>query len=300
MKEIYKRFFRDLLNHSDDLAHYVNELYEGDQYTNSDLNSIFGVLRKEGVVSYLEADNGVYCLSITFEGKHYFDGDTKKTDNRLSELIDNIDEVELLFHHVPGISLSPSCDMIHDIQDYQDWIMEIRLELQNIYDRLHDQFIWETIRVCDKKMNGYNDKQIFSEIKAWLNAINRNINKYFPENDQSNLVVAEGDNMKRKPLIFISHSTKNKEQVSDFVNLLRAINLQPKTEIFCSSLPGYDLGIDSDIIESLRQLFHDYDLHVIIFHSHEYYQSTISLNEMGAAWALRKTATSILLGIISS
>lgn len=38
--------------------------------------------------------------------------------------------------------------------------------------------------------------------------------------------------MKKKPLIFISHSSKNKDQVAKIADLLRSINLSPRRDIF--------------------------------------------------------------------
>lgn len=66
-------------------------------------------------------------------------------------------------------------------------------------------------------------------------------------------------------------------------------------QIFCSSVPGYDIPLDKDIFEYLREQFLQYKLHVIFVLSPNYYDSKISLNEMGAAWALRTNNTSILL-----
>ena len=68
-----------------------------------------------------------------------------------------------------------------------------------------------------------------------------------------------------------------------------------QTQVFCSSLPGYGIPIDTNIFEYLRDQFLQYDLHVIFIHSENYYKSAISLNEMGAAWALKNSVTSILL-----
>ena len=68
-----------------------------------------------------------------------------------------------------------------------------------------------------------------------------------------------------------------------------------QTQVFCSSLPGYDIPVGSDIFDYLRQQFQEYELHVFLIHSKNYYMSAASLNEMGAAWVLRSNCTSFLL-----
>lgn len=78
------------------------------------------------------------------------------------------------------------------------------------------------------------------------------------------------------------------------VNLLEGMGLN-QTQIFCSSLPGYGIPIDLNICDYLRNHFLDYDLRILFIHSENYYKSPVCLNEMGAAWALKNTYTSILL-----
>ena len=53
-----------------------------------------------------------------------------------------------------------------------------------------------------------------------------------------------------------------------------------QTQVFCSSLPGYGIPIDTNIFDYLRKLFSEHDLHVIFVHSENYYKSSVSLNEM--------------------
>lgn len=226
--------------------------------------------------------------------KHHVSNKMKKD---LIRLIDSHEDIEKLFHKVSSEFMTET-EEIHDIQEFQDWLMEIKFELQSIYDRLHDQYVWETINVCGINMNGVNDRKIFSEIMGRLKAIRKNVKKYYPEDEQNyQETISENMNKEKKPLIFISHSSKNKEQVKLIVELLRAINMLPKQEVFCSSLPGYDIPIDTEdrIFDFLRSRFLEYNIHVFFIHSVEYYASTVSLNEMGAAWALKSRATSFLL-----
>lgn len=209
-------------------------------------------------------------------------------------LIDSIDEIEKLFHTVGGNGM-PTVDTIYDVQAFQDWFQEVHLELQDIHDRTKDHFIWEALTDFNKKMNGWNDKHIFSEIKGKLKAIRKNIGKYYPDGLEKNQEIKEQKTMVDKiPKIFISHSSKDKAYVTQIVTLLDGMGLN-QTQVFCSSLPGYGIPIDTNIFDFLRNQFLEYNLHVIFVHSDNYYMSPISLNEMGAAWALKSTVTSILL-----
>ena len=179
MERLYEDFFRKLLDNEDDLSRYVDSLYEDSEYSEEDLNHLFGVLKNKELISCLYADDRAWVHSITFTGKHYFD--------------------------------------------------------------------------------------------------------------------QEQENMSEKqPKIFISHSSKDVEYVAQIVNLLDGMGLN-QTQVFCSSLPGYGIPIDTNIFDYLRAQFSEYDLHVIFVHSDNYYKSPVSLNEMGAAWAMRSAATSILL-----
>ena len=212
-------------------------------------------------------------------------------------LIDSRKEIEKKFHSFDG-GMGTSFEQISDVPEFQNWLQEIKLELQGIYDRTHDTFVWETINLCGKRLDGFTEKKYFIELAGKLQAIRKNIDKYYPEEKVvSELPQSQGGVfcMKKKPLIFISHSSKNKDQVAKIADLLRSINLSPRRDIFCSSLPGYGIPNEANIFDFLRERFLNYDLHIIFVHSPEYYESAVSLNEMGAAWVLRANATSLLL-----
>lgn len=51
--------------------------------------------------------------------------------------------------------------------------------LQEIYDRTHDQFICETINLCNRPINGTDDRKRFNEITGKLKSIGKNIKKYY-------------------------------------------------------------------------------------------------------------------------
>ena len=97
----------------------------------------------------------------------------------------------------------------------------------------------------------------------------------------------------KTPMVFISHSSKDIEFVEALVTLFESLGFDDKT-LFCSSIPDYWIGLSKDIFASLRQLFTDHELFVIFIQSPRYYESAVSLNEMGAAWVLQTDYCSIL------
>ena len=78
------------------------------------------------------------------------------------------------------------------------------------------------------------------------------------------------------------------------MDLLFDIGLN-EDDIVCSSYPGLGVPLRASVYEWLVKKFQKYDLHVFYFLSHNYYKSAASLNEMGAAWALKQKWDGILL-----
>lgn len=99
----------------------------------------------------------------------------------------------------------------------------------------------------------------------------------------------------KKRLLFISHSTYDKDYVAKIVDLLRKQGLD-SSRVFCSSYPGYGIPGGSTIFEFLKTRFVDYELYVLFVVSKEnYYASAACMNEMGAAWVLGSKSNAILL-----
>ena len=206
-------------------------------------------------------------------------------------LINQVDSIESYFHMSPSSPglLVPPVEEIYDVAEFQLWIQMIQFELQEIVDKTSDKFAEETLAVARNKYYGWNDKTDFAELKGKLLAMKSHIDKYYPES---------GENVKiygtKPPKIFISHATTDKEYVAKLVELLDGMGLN-QTQVFCSSLPGYDIPVGKDIFDYLLEQFQNYELHVLLIHSKNYYKSAASLNEMGAAWVLRNNCTSFLL-----
>ena len=91
---------------------------------------------------------------------------------------------------------------------------------------------------------------------------------------------------KKRPLVFISHRGTQTQFVTVLVDLLEKCGFR-NDKLFCSSVPGFNIGLDEDIIETLRKKFVDYNLYVVYVFSTDFFESAYCLNEMGAAWVLQ-------------
>ena len=98
----------------------------------------------------------------------------------------------------------------------------------------------------------------------------------------------------RPPKIFISHKSEDEAFVKALVKLLRLYIGSEAEKIFCSSVPTYKIGIGKEIFPEIRSQFEGNDIFMIIVHSPRYYQSSVCLNEMGAAWIQNKECYSFL------
>lgn len=99
----------------------------------------------------------------------------------------------------------------------------------------------------------------------------------------------------KQRIVFISHSSYDKDYVACLVELLRKQGIG-KNQMLCSSYPGYGIPSGHDIFDFLRSRLVDYDPYVLFVISKEYYyMSPACLNEMGAAWVLGSRSNAILL-----
>lgn len=212
----------------------------------------------------------------------------------LLELINQIEHIRSLFH-ISGGNGMPQFNVIHDNPEFSAWKQEVQLELQDIYDRIRDKYIWNTLVILEQDFNGWKDQKSFNELSGSLLAVRKNIDKYYPAEISKTFTIKEESTMLQKsPKIFISHSSQDKEYVTCLVDFLEDIGLK-ENQLFCSSVPGYGIPLDEDIYDYLKQQFQEHDLHVILILSDNYYQSVACMNEMGAAWILQSKYTTILL-----
>ncbi|WP_430411907.1 toll/interleukin-1 receptor domain-containing protein [Kordia sp.] len=93
--------------------------------------------------------------------------------------------------------------------------------------------------------------------------------------------------------VFVSHSSKDKDVVTSFVQILEVIGIPPEN-IFCTSLEGYGTGLGNNFIEEIEARL-DEDVLVFFMLSENFYQSPMCLIEMGAAWAKTKSQISVAI-----
>lgn len=94
---------------------------------------------------------------------------------------------QYMFHPFDG-GMGTSFERISDVPEFQNWLQEIKLELQGIYDRTHDTFVWETINLCGKRLDGFTEKKYFIELVGKLQAIRKNIDRYYPDEKRVRIV----------------------------------------------------------------------------------------------------------------
>lgn len=149
------------------------------------------------------------------------------------------------------------------------------------------------------------------EVPAFLDNLSNTINtsigeKLQQEEFEANLSILEQeltpiDNMdneksidNKKPKIFISHNTKDADYAKALVQLLVNLGVNEEKDVFCSSLPGCGVKFGKSFIEEIKAQYENNELIMLFIHSPRYYDSHISLCEMGAAWIMKNEHFSFL------
>ena len=128
----------------------------------------------------------------------------------LLELVNQIEHIKSLFH-ISGGNGMPQFNVVHDNPEFSAWKQEVQFELQDIYDRTNDNFIWNTLTSVKQDFNGWKDQTSFNELSGSLLAIRKNIDKYYPDEINTVSKIKEENTMIQKsPKIFISHSSQDK------------------------------------------------------------------------------------------
>lgn len=99
------------------------------------------------------------------------------------------------------------------------------------------------------------------------------------------------ENMQKK--IFISHSSSDTDIVEKIIDTLEAIGV-PSEQIFCSSFEGYGVKLGADFLETIKTELNSNVL-VLFVLSSNFYESVVSLCEMGASWVKTNEHIPILI-----
>lgn len=170
---------------------------------------------------------------------------------------------------------------IHNDEKYLLWKAEIEAELEKLPQ---SKTVQDIIHLFSKMGKNFSDDSTFAQLEAKLIVLGKTLSES----------VGEGSKMDRPHKLFISHSSKDADYVEAFVGLLEILGLRDE-EIICSSVPPYCIPLGNKVYEWLVNEFQNSDLHVIYAFSKDYYSSAASLNEMGAAWAMKHKWTGVLL-----
>lgn len=170
---------------------------------------------------------------------------------------------------------------IHNDEKYLLWEAEIEAELEKLPQ---SKTVQDIINLFSKMGKNFRDDSTFAQLEAKLTVLGKTLSES----------VEEGNKMDKPHKLFISHSSKDADYVEAFVSLLEILGLRDE-EIICSSVPPYCIPLDNKVYDWLVNEFQHSDLHVVYAFSKDYYNSAASLNEMGAAWAMKHKWTGVLL-----
>ncbi len=168
---------------------------------------------------------------------------------------------------------------------------------KDLFGRLQKEEIIPFLNSLSDKVNevvtksASNIEKEFGELDVLLQGSDQNLS--FEEKD---IFASKVNSMEstKKPKIFISHNSEDKEYAKALVECLIKLGLNDQIDIFCSSLPGFGCGFGKSFIEEIKKQYENHELIVIFIHSPRYYNSHVSLCEMGAAWILKNEYYSFL------
>lgn len=264
--------FNDLYhnNQKNELGKVVSQLidtYSADKNVNIDTSNICKDLELIGVAQNIIDE----VRMLTSDEEATNDADSLTEEDKVRQL----EKSYKLYIHNPGSHVA--------VEAYLDWYNAALLYLNGYYSITNSDFA--KFKYID---NGGDGKKLLSNFQRIYGIYN-----LLMENVSSQNVEQDFPSSKKSPIVFISHSSKDKDFVDALVNLLEEIGLDENT-LFCSSVSDYGVPLGENIFNYLKAQFQEHDIFVIFVHTPNYYQSPICLNEMGAAWILHADCCSFL------
>lgn len=213
-----------------------------------------------------------------------------------NEVLEKLEEVEELRNAYKIACENRLENSDYTINAFHEWYLaavELFCEVLGEDDKLFQKF-----RTADILGNGYTLKDVYRSLivdYVLLKIRVKNFDKQEGEKDKYGQVELGMPMVKIKPKkIFISHSSGDGEFATALVDLLVFMGFDAKKEIFCSSVPDCWVEDGEDFISVIKKHFDENELYVIYIHSPRFYERHITLNEMGAAWALQSEYSSFL------
>lgn len=96
------------------------------------------------------------------------------------------------------------------------------------------------------------------------------------------------------PRLFVSHSTRDRELVDKFIDLLVTGAGLSRDAVFASSLPDRGIPLGQEFVDHIKNELTRAALVVFVV-SQDFYRSRFCICEMGAAWALGKRVAPLLV-----
>ena len=203
-------------------------------------------------------------------------------------LVEELDSIEIWNMNLQGGDRDAYIE-----PDSPEWrILSNRIGI--FFDNCHDNEVVDRYREdCIKVLNRASVSKIRREdINNLIVLFNTISDQMFGSSEVSG--GKNKDTPKSRQLLFISHSSKDAEYVREFVNLLCRMGMN-EDDIICTSVKGLGVPLGGKIYKWLVDAFYRYNIHIIYFLSDNYYRSAASLNEMGAAWAMKSEWDAVLL-----
>ena len=180
------------------------------------------------------------------------------------------------------------------IEAYHTWYDESSVVFSHYFDDKCKEY--GNFTCVDNNGNGYvlngNYQKIRKDFCVLVDKLERGD---FGLNTQTVIASAQQPTSSSKKRIFISHASKDKELIGEFVDSIFLLGMGMGSEIIAYTARE-DTGVPAG--ESIPQFIQDNiacaDI-VLLMISDNYKNSEVCLNEMGAAWALNKHIVQILL-----
>lgn len=270
------------------LALLLNNFYDAANH-NSLVNMVKGILKTFSEEKKVTLNVGHIKEDLTVAGideslLRSFSEDVTcakigKNDDKMSELSE--EEKVRFLENAYKTALSKDVSSNMAIEAYHEWHSAAVIYLGKYFSNADADFI--RFKNIDNTGNGYTLEHNFDGLYSIYNYMMSQVHD----------VGKNQMKIKKSPMVFISHSSKDKAFVEALVELLESIGFD-ESNLFCSSVDGYGIRLGEDIFNTLKNLFLEHELYVLFVYSPRYYNSTVSMNEMGAAWVLRANYYSLL------